>query len=144
MSQHDLPPDDPRRLLFEQADLMARSSREEQLAWLEQLRETFSGHDDPQEMIREMDEYMQQTSQLGDLRVQHAKTRETIEADLLAKLEALLALPNSYWETPDNRKLLGLAQISVAAHLYGPIRERCTEQDAQERLQFIFHHYLMR
>lgn len=143
MSQEGQPENDDLHQFFEEADRVARRSRSEQLEWLEKLRDLNADLPNIDDIVRHLDSHMQLQHKIGTLSAEKAYHGERMEAKFMEMLDELLSAPDSDWEDSSDDHLRGVAQIAVLSHLIDPLRERCQEPAAQDRLVYIFEKYLL-
>ena len=137
-------PEDPRDALLAEAAQIANRSPEERAEWIDHMRDMCSYHPNRDTIISGLEDYLDINRTLSGLKLQEAVFGEKLEAVAFTHLERLLTLPDEEWLNNPKRHLLGVAQLAVASHLFDPLRERCQQPDAQERLHFIFTNALLK
>lgn len=134
MTDHELP-DGQQRFLAD-VERMSYKTKDEQSAWLLYLQNTLKDHPNSARIIHLAKQSMEVLKNERESKTIATALRERIEAEAMNNLEFLIALPLANFD--DSLSVAEVAKTAILSLLLEPLRVRCQEPDAQEKLSLVY------
>ena len=134
---HESPAPDPRQAILDELERMAFQDPDRQEEWLAEVAQRFQGHPEQAALVAKFRAALGAMRAMQAARAGLARAEELLEAESVAKLDAVLsgsqALPDDLAE-----RTRFLLYISMAGHFLPNVRARLDREDAQRFLRAQF------